>query len=222
MFSVKQLYEDTHIPKNKIYETLQNLKNQGIVGYQEGTPKLYFIMNDALLDARIQEKEGDLERLRERLQEIRSKREKINPSILSIIDGADEMHRLLEYSNLSIQKEILSCSRLRKMYYGCYRTLKDAVARGVKVKFVAPSDAQKKVLKAYHDIGVDIRIYHPPNGVFPKIGLLDERYTRITIARPDVTRPQDQKTIWANSSILYNIVKNHFDKIWADSKPFEP
>ncbi|MGM5488456.1 MAG: TrmB family transcriptional regulator [Nanobdellota archaeon] len=220
LLSVKEIYEKTRVPKNKIYEALEKLQQDGIVGCEEGKPKKYFIVNDGLISERIDEKEQELERMRASLEEVRKKRAKLNPSVFSVIDGADEMHKLIEYSNMSIKHEILSCSHLRKMYYGCYRTLREAMERGVVVKFIAPKNASKSVMKAYRDIGVEIRIYHTSD-LFPKIGLLDHKYTRVTISDPDVKDKRHEKTIWANSKLLYNIVKNHFDKLWDESVPFE-
>lgn len=219
LYTVKELYEKTRIPKNKIYETLDHLISEGMVAQEDGKPKKYFLINDAIFDEILEKRKDELEQLKDRLTDLRNKKEKINPSVLSIVDGADEMHRLIEYSNLSIKNEILSCSRLRKMYYGCFRTLKTAIDRGVVVKFIAPQNSDAKVLRSYHDIGVEIRVWKR-KGVFPKIGLLDGKYTRITIAQPDVKDDRHHKTIWANSTILYNIVRNHFDKLWDESDPF--
>ncbi|MFP4424144.1 MAG: TrmB family transcriptional regulator [Candidatus Woesearchaeota archaeon] len=219
LMAVKEIYEKTKIPKNKIYESLEKLQQEGIVGCEEGKPKKYFIVNEGLIWDRVSKKEEELDSLRRSLEDVRKKREKLNPSVFSVIDGSDEMHKLIEYSNMSIKHEILSCSNLKKMYYGCYRTLKDAIERGVRVRFIAPADAKKSVLKAYVDIGVEVRIYQASE-LFPKIGLLDYKYTRVTISDPDVKNKKHEKTIWANSRILYNIVKNHFDKIWDESVPF--
>ena len=50
LMSVKDIYSKTKIPKNKIYETLENLKDQGIIGEQTDKPKKYFIINGSILD----------------------------------------------------------------------------------------------------------------------------------------------------------------------------
>jgi len=223
IFTVKELYSLTKIPKNKIYETLELLISKGIVAEDKGKPKKYFILNDQLLDNMILKKETQLAELKSKIEELKKNREIITPSVLSIIEGDDEIHKLVEYSNVSVKKEILSCSRLTKMHYGCYRTLKAAIERGVKVKFVAIYDGKNfDVLKQYFELGVEIRIYDLNKGVFPKIGLFDKKYTRITIWEPDVKDPKKYKTIWAKSSILYKIVRNHFNTIWNESLPFDP
>ena len=222
LFSVKEIYQKIKIPKNKIYESLDVLKSKGIIGEQTERPKKYFILSDSILDDMIKEKEEQLLRLKQEFEDMKKKKEKINPSVLSIIEGEDEVHKVIEYSNHNIKKEILSCSRLTKMYYSCYRSLKLALDRGIKAKFVVLYNKNNfDVIKAYYDIGVEIRIYNKKD-IFPKIGLLDGKYTRITIWKPDVKNPKQFKTIWANSSLLYRIVRNHFNKIWEESIPFDP
>lgn len=223
IYTVKEIYQKTKIPKNKIYETLEVLISKGIVAEDKGKPKKYFILNDGILNSMIDKKQIQLEELKNKLIEIKKSREKISSSVVSIIEGDDEIHRLIEYSNLSVKKEILSCSRLTKMHYGCYRTLKQAINRGVKVKFIVVYTGKNfEVIKQYYDLGVDIRIYNSKKEVFPRIGLFDKKFTRITIWDPDIKNSENYKTIWAKSSILYRIVRNHFDTIWNSSEPFIP
>jgi sugar-specific transcriptional regulator TrmB len=221
ILNVKEIYTKTKIPKNKIYESLEELQSKGLIGLEEGKPKKYYILNDKILDDLIDTREEELKEIRKKITDLKKSREKLTPSEISIIDGTDDVHKLIEYNNLSIKKEILSCSNLKKMYYGCYRTLQDAISRGVKVKFIGSNESTYSVLKAYHDIGVEIRIFKS-NTIFPKIGLLDKKYTRVTISNPTKKNSNDSKTIWANSKVLYKIVKNHFDKIWEESIPFTP
>lgn len=222
IYTVKEIYEKTKIPKNKIYESLDFLKSKEIVNEEQTKPKRYFIVNFGIIDQMLEQKKQELEQLEENLEELKSKRTQINPSVLSIIEGSEELHNLIESSNNQIKEEIKSCSRLRKMHFGCFRTLKKAIERGVKVKFISLETKENfEILKAYHDIGVEIRIFTKKE-IFPKIGLFDKKYARITIAEPDVKSPDHYKTIWANSSILYKIVNNHFEKVWEECKAFNP
>jgi HTH-type transcriptional regulator, sugar sensing transcriptional regulator len=220
ILNVKEIYSRTKIPKNKIYEVLDELQTKGLIGLEEGKPKKYYILNDKILDDLIENREKELEDIKKKITNLKESREKLTPSEISIIDSTDDVHKLIEYNNLSIKKEILSCSNLTRMYYGCFRTLKDAIDRGVKVKFIASVNSKDSVLKAYHDIGVEIRIFKS-NTIFPKIGLLDKKYTRITITNSSKKNSNNTKTIWANSKVLYSIVKNHFDKIWIESIPYK-
>jgi sugar-specific transcriptional regulator TrmB len=222
-FTVKQIYEKTKIPKNKIYETLEHLKSKGIIAIENNKPKKYFLINNTIFDDLIFKKQEKLEKLKIELEELKIIQEKINPDVLAISEGNEEVHRLVEHSNRIVKQEILSCSRLSKMYYGCYRTLKDAIARGVKARFVTLDTGKNfKVLKAYYDIGVELRIYNSKKSDFPKIGLFDEKFTRITIWPQKEKDPKKFKTIWANSPLLYKIVKAHFDNIWNNAIPFDP
>ena len=191
---------------------------QGIVGFDQAKPRKYFIINEGILEELVEKRQKDLLDLKSTIKEHQISKEKIKPQILSIIEGHEEMQKLIQYSNKHVKKEILSCSRLTTMYYECFRTLKDTINRGVCVKFIAIYNGKNyKILKAYHDIGVEIRIY-PNKKVFPKIGLFDGKYARITLYK-DKSR---YKTIWANDPLLYEIVKNHFDTIWKESLPFTP
>lgn len=220
---VRAIYTKTKIPKNKIYETLENLKTKGIIGEQSSKPKKYFILNDTIFDNMIDKKEKDLAKLKDELEDMKKIKDKINPYVLSISEGNEEVHKLVEHSNTIVQNEILSCSRLQKHYYNCYRTLKKAIDRGVKAKFIAIYDGKNfDVLKAYYDIGAEIRIFTGKVSNFPKIGLFDEKFTRITIWPSKKRDHNNYRTIWANSPILYTIVKAHFDKIWAESESFDP
>ena len=223
VLTVKQVYDMIKVPKNKIYESLEKLAKEGIVCQEKCKPKKYFIVNDRIIDELILKKEEKLLLLKEKVDELKKSKEMLNPSILSIIDGDDEIHKLIEHSNSSIKTEIFSCSRLTKMHYGCFRTLKDAIERGVKVKFISIYNGDNfDVLRKYYNIGVEIRLFDNKKKVFPKIGLFDKKFTRITIWEPDVKDKKDYKTIWANSKILYNIVENHFNKIWEESLIFDP
>ncbi len=223
LFTVKEIYDKTKIPKNKIYETLEELKFKGIIAEQSTKPKKYFIINSSILDDMIFSNQEKLEKLKQILEEKKKIKEKINPSVLAISEGNDEVHRLVEHSNNIVKNEILSCSRLSKMYYGCYRTLKKAIARGVKAKFVTLYTGKNfEILKAYNDIGAEIRIYNIKKSEFPKIGLFDEQFVRITVWASNEKNSKNFKTIWANNPLLYKIVKNYFDKIWSESKPFDP
>lgn len=222
-FTVKQIYSKAKIPKNKIYETLEGLEGRGFIAEENTRPKKYFIINNTIFDVMIKDKQEKLESLKKELQKMKEIKHKINPQVLSISEGNEEAHRLVEHSNRIVKKEILSCSRLSKMYYGCFRTLKKAIDRGVKARFVTLYTGKNfDILKAYYDIGVEIRIYNAKKSEFPKIGLFDEKYTRITIWPPNDKDPKKYKTIWANSPLLYKIVKAHFDKIWQDSVSFDP
>jgi len=222
-FTVKYIYSKTKIPKNKIYETLESLKGKGFIAEEDTRPKKYFIINNTIFDEMIKDKQEKLESLKQKLKEMKEIKHKINPQVLSISEGDEEAHRLVEHSNRIVKTEILSCSRLSKMYYGCFRTLKEAIDRGVKARFVTLYTGKNfDILKEYHNIGVEIRIYKSKRSDFPKIGLFDEKYTRITIWPPDEKDPKKFKTIWANSPLLYKIVKAHFDNIWQDSTPFDP
>jgi sugar-specific transcriptional regulator TrmB len=223
VLTVREIYTKTKIPKNKIYETLETLKNKGIIGEQSSKPKKYFILNDTLFDNMISDKEESLAKLKKDLEDMKKIKNKLNPYVLSISEGDEEIHRLVEHSNTVVQNEILSCSRLKKLYYNCYRTLKKSIERGVKAKFVALYNGKNfDVLKAYHEIGAEIRIFTGKTSDFPKIGIFDEKFTRITIWPSQKRDPHNYRTIWANSPILYKIVKAHFDKIWEESTRFDP
>lgn len=223
VLTVREIYTKTKIPKNKIYETLETLKNKGIIGEQSSKPKKYFVLNDTIFDNMINDKEKKLAKLKKNLEDMKKIKSKLNPYVLSISEGDEEVYKLVEHSNTIVQNEILSCSRLKKLYYNCYRTLKKAIDRGVKARFVVLYDGKNfDVLKAYHDIGVKVRIFTGKTGDFPKIGMFDEKFTRITIWPSKKREPHNYRTIWANSPILYKIVKAHFDKIWNESESFDP
>ena len=90
IYTVKEIYEKTKIPKNKIYETLEFLSSKGIISVEEGKPKKYYVLNDGILENMIDEREKELIDLKEKIKELRKNRDKIHPSVLSVIEGLDD------------------------------------------------------------------------------------------------------------------------------------
>ena len=121
------------------------------------------------------------------------------------------------YQTKATKHEALSCFRSSVDRATNYRAIKDAIGRGVKVKFIAEYNRKNKhKIQQLLQLGVEVRKYDEQK--FGKHGtrfnVFDEKISRITIGKPEITNSEEYITIWAESQSLANLLRRQFYSMW--------
>jgi sugar-specific transcriptional regulator TrmB len=222
--NAKELSNYSKIPKNKTYETLNNLEKKKKILTLPVTPKKYKILDINQLAEEIDIQKNSLKILEKTLANFieESKKPKNEfKEIFWIIRGKDAIIKKMSLQNKICKKEILSINRLSSSNPVNLRNMKHAINNGSKIKMLVPinKDNKEHVLK-WGKIGVKIKKYdeakYGPIGT--RMGVFDNNVVRITFGEPDVKHPDDYITLWAESPHFARIIKNYFMNIWDEIK----
>lgn len=203
------------VPKNKIYESLENLSKKGIVQIIPSSPKKYFIKNINSLNLLVKQKEEDLKQLKQNFKELELiKADKTIQSVnepVSIIYGHEAFLAKLKESTEKLQKESLVVAKKVRADPVLLRLTRQAIKRGVKIRMLFPKIDLDKV-KEWSDIGVKIRfLKEKPEMPF---SIFDDKLCRLNV---NITDNLSDPTLWIENKAFINILKEKFNSLWKES-----
>ncbi len=220
----KQISLDSGVPQNKLYSILKKFEKLGILALLPNEPKQYQLINiKTFINNKIKEKQKKLRQLKSSSKKIELIENKDEQAVFSLIKGQRTIMNKLAETNKNVDKEILGVQRNWKIWGEGLREMKQAVKRGVDVKFigVVNKDNIKKVLE-WKKVGCKIRVYNKKFGEYPlRFSIFDNKYARITIGKPEIQDPKDYITIWTDSKALIRMLKYQFIEMWKESEPLE-
>lgn len=219
--TVREIVQESKLPRNKAYESLQRLEQQNKVISLPVSPKKYKITNpenfkDEVVD--LTDSVNSLIKLIEQPKTIEFK------DLFWVIKSKKAIEEKLAIQNTKVKKEILSCNRLSKILYKNIRTMKEAVDRGVKVKMICTFEKNKiNSYQSWLSTGAEIRIFNEKmfGPLLPRISIMDGEIARLTIGTPEVKNEEDYLTLWTESRVFAKMLKNHFLNMWNNSEPIE-
>lgn len=219
--TVSQINKESQVPRNKIYESLENLRKKNKISIIPTFPKKYQIINEEALE---EEAKQILNTTSQLIKEIQTPKTENPEDFFSILKGRKAVQAKLRYSNKNVKSEILSSNKLSNILPNNIKALKDSIDRGVKVKFITTFDPKKeKNYLAYMKSGAKIRIFDEKKFgyIMPRISIHDKKITRITIGEPEIKNGDDYITIWTTSKIFSASQYAYLNDIWKKCEPIE-
>lgn len=220
----KQISLDSGVPQNKLYAILRRFEKLGILALLPNEPKQYQLINiKTFINNKIKEKQGKLKQLENNSKKIDLIENKGEQAVFSLIKGQKTIMNKLAETNKNVKKEILGVQRNWKIWGEGLREMKQAVKRGVDVKFIGiVNDENINKVKEWVNVGCKIKVYNKKFGDYPlRFSIFDGKYARITIGKPEIQDPKDYITIWTDSKALIRLLKNQFLEMWKNSKRFK-
>jgi HTH-type transcriptional regulator, sugar sensing transcriptional regulator len=219
--TVREIVLDSKLPRNKAYEALQKLEDKNKISSLPISPKKYKITNPEIFKNEVEELNKSVSSLIKLIEQPKVTEFK---DLFWILKGRKTIIDKLALENSKAEKEILSCSVLSRIIYKNIMTLKKANERKVKIKFICKFEKKKiNVYKEWLKTGVEIRIFNEKlfGPLLPRITIHDTKKARLTIGHPEVEKEEDYITLWTESKVFSQMLKNHFMNMWKKSKPIE-
>lgn len=219
--TVREIVLDSKLPRNKAYEVLQRLEQQNKVISLPISPKKYKITNPEIFKEDIQNLNKSVNSLIKLIEQPKSLEFK---DLFWVLKSKKAIEEKLAVQNTKTEREILACNKLSKILYKNIRTMKEAVDRGVKVKMICTFEKDKiKSYKEWLSTGAKIRVFNEKmfGPLLPRITIIDGEIARLTIGKPEVKREEDYLTLWTESKVFAQMLKNHFMNMWENSEPIE-
>ena len=141
-----------------------------------------------------------------------------------VIKGQKNIHEKLALNNSKLKKELLGCFNLSKIKYQNFKGIKDAIKRGVKVKFICIFDKKHiESYKMYLGIGAEIKIFNEKlfGPLLPRMAIFDERKSMLIIGKPEVRYSKDYVMLWTESIAFAGMQKRQFLDMWKKCKKIE-
>jgi len=219
--TVREIVQESKLPRNKAYEALQRLEQQNKVSCLPLSPRKYQINDPETLREEVKELQGTAESI---IKLVSSPKSNEFKELFLIIKGQKAIQEKFAVQNTKAEREILACNRLSKILYKNIRTLKQTVKRGVKVKIICTFEKSKiGSYKAWMSTGAEIRVFNKKEfgPLLPRINVCDGKIAAITIGEPEVKRKEDYLAIWTESRAFANLLKLQFMNMWKKCDPIK-
>jgi sugar-specific transcriptional regulator TrmB len=218
---VKDIVMNSNVPRNKVYEALNSLEQKNKVMSIPLSPKEYKISEPTFLKDDLEDMQSSMKEFLEQLAKPKSSELK---ELFWVIKGQKSIQEKISVQVENTKKEILGSNHLSKILYKNIRELKQAVNRGVKVKFICTFDKTRiNIYNEWLSTGAKIRVFnHKKFGpLLPRISIFDGKIARLTIGKPEVQNEEDYITLWTESRVFSQMLRNHFLNMWKNSEPLE-
>ncbi|HKZ33681.1 MAG TPA: helix-turn-helix domain-containing protein [Candidatus Nanoarchaeia archaeon] len=209
-----EIEKDSNVPKNKVYEILDNFKRKGIVQLLPSKPKKYSLINiEQVLKEIVNEKKKNLDivdksldRLYENLGSNTSYEE-----TFWIMEGVDAMVNKIVDTLKDLKEESIGYIDIWVVKPENVKAVKKAIKHGVKFYFLGTIDKESKPLaKKYAKLGVKIRHY-PIKGA--GYSIFDKKYVQLRVTTDKLIN------LWIENENLAGIMRQHFFELWKKGKP---
>ncbi|MBD3252304.1 hypothetical protein GF386_01080, partial [Candidatus Pacearchaeota archaeon] len=183
----KQIYIDSQVPQNKLYNILRKFTGLGIISQIPSEPKKYKLANlETLIENKIKQKEDLLRSLKENSKKIKQNLD--TGFIFSLIKSQQAIMDQLAENNPKVKKEIFGVQGRWRLWAKGLRQLQVSVKKGVDVRIIGVIDDEtKKRAIEWKKIGCKIRYWNRKFGEFPpRFTVFDNKQARITFGRPEI------------------------------------
>ena len=219
--TVREVVLESKLPRNKAYEALQRLEEKNKVASLPVSPRKYKITNPESIKEDVLELSNSVNSLIKLIEQPKAKEFK---DLFWVIKGKKAIVEKLSAENAKTQKEIISCNKLSRVLYKNIRSMKAAVERGVKIRLICTFEKNKTdSYRTWMKTGAQIRVFNEKlfGPLLPRITVFDGNSARLTIGRPEVQKDEDYITLWTESKAFSQMLRNHFNNMWKNSKPIE-
>jgi len=219
--TVKEIKERTKVPRNKIYEALENLEKKSRITTLEYKPKKFQIINPEFLKKEANEFQSFTNEL---INTIKTTNQKDESKFFEIIKSKKTLIEKLAIQNLKTKTEIIGANKFSNKLYKNIKHFKLAIKKGVKIKIITTFQEDKiENYKLNLNTGMEIRIYDEKKFGTPlqRMTVFDKKIARFTIAEPEIINNEDIITIWSESKILANAFQLYLENLWKNCKPIE-
>lgn len=219
----KEISEDSGVPQNKLYQIIKKFEILGLLALIPGKSKKYELINlQTFINAKIKEKESKLKSLKESSKRVEKLKQRDEDFSFSLIKGQKAIMDKLSENNLRVKKEILGVQRNWVVWGEGLRSMQKVVKLGVRVKQIGIINSEtEKRAKEWKSVGCDIRKYNQKFGEFPlRFSIFDNKEARITLGKPEVSKPENYITIWTTSKPLIALLRKQFFDMWKESERF--
>ncbi len=219
--TVKEIVHDSKLPRNKTYEALQKLELRNLIISMPRSPKKFKITNTEIIKKEVESMNKTVENLIKLIEEPKTNEFK---ELFWIIKSKKAITKKMSIQNSKSKKEIIGCNRFSEIHYENMREMKNAVDRGVKMKFISTFDIDKiENYKKYLKTGIEIRVWNEKEfgPLLQRMTVFDDDCARITIGRPEITNHDDYITIFSDSKAFTLMMKNTLKNMWKKCKPIE-
>jgi sugar-specific transcriptional regulator TrmB len=215
---VKDLVLTSGVPRNKVYESLSSLEKKNKVMSLPISPKKYILSDPSAWEDTLEELNLSMQ---EFIKQLSQPTKQESHDLFWIIKGKKAIEERLAQQNRLVKKEILGCNNLSKILYTNLRELEHSVKRGVRVKLICTFDKKKiQVYKEWLSTGANIRVLNQKmfGPLLPRISIFDGNTARLTIGQPEVQSEEEYITLWTESKVFSQMLRNHFLNMWKHSK----
>ncbi len=224
-----EISQNSTVPRNKVYEVIENMKEKGFIMELPIKPKKFKITNLEKLRDIIAKKEEKLKKLNNETDNLFDflKEESLSSNSkeqMWVIKGQKNIVEKIAYEMTNMKEETLSVFRSNASIGTSFRNTKNAIERGVKIKMIG--QVNKKSLpkiQKYLDMGVEFRVYDEKklgkHGT--RFSVFDKKKCRITIGKPEVESSKDYITLWCESPSFASLMRMQFFTMWEQCEPIE-
>lgn len=214
--SVDEINKKVSVPLPKIYETLNELSDLGLIKLVSTKPKCYEVTCPKdYFNKVIESKKSELaalEKEKKKFLELFNKTKKPPSNIIEIITGQANVYSFLCKKAKLYSKSYDAILTLRNIPDPLFPILKRKIKTGFKVRIVVPTGREKNA-KEYKKIGAKIRLSDKLS-IHSRFSIWDKKFLILTL--PDV------KTIYTtlavNSPTLINYYYRLFIQYWNSAK----
>jgi len=204
-----QIAMNTGVPKNKVYEILENFLERRIITSFLSKPKQYSVKNlRGILKKNLQYKKRELKKIEGDVNKfIRTlPMRKESEKDFQIMEGKTAMVEKIVKTLDKVDKESIGFIDVWTARPENLKAIKQAIARGVKFYFLG--EVNKKtisMIRKYQQLGVQIKNY-PIEGA--GYSILDKKYVQLRVTEEKLI------SLWIENSYLAGILRQHFWGIW--------
>jgi len=219
----KEISLDSGVPQNKLYSILKNFKEQGILAsLPSETQKFQLINLKTLVNEKVKEKENHIKELKKYSTSLENIKDSEKQAVFSLIKGQQAIMNKLAEENPKAKHEILGVQRNWKFWATGIRAMQASIKKGVKVRLIGIINKEtEKRAREWKYIGCKIKKYNKKFGENPlRFSILDNKFARITIRKPEIPNPKEYITIWTDSKPLIALLRNQFMQMWKSGQKF--
>lgn len=212
--TVKDIQSQCQVPKNKIYESLNQMIRKGIIENVPTIPKRYKINNISSLYTLLEEREQQLKEIRSNVKELEKLKTttlQSNTELVWIVYGDMAFKNKLKEATIKLKQECLMVVNQLKYDPVLLRLTKEAIkSKGIKVKVLYNSGTIQNIHR-WKTIGCTIKKLE--NAEDMTFSVFDNFLCRLTIQRSNPHNP----TLWIESPIFIQTLKERFEMLWKKS-----
>ena len=211
--TAKDIAQLSLVPKNKVYEILENLQSDSVVEVLQTKPKRFRLLELEKCIAQIEQDRMDVYKVSSTKVHslIKKKKENITYELdIWTTEGERAMLTKVNQVLKSTQKESIAFIDVWAESRENYKTIEKAIARGVKFYFLGPLNTQsKQIIKNYIKVGVEVRAYPVEAAGY---SIFDSKRVQMRVSSKKVI------SVWIHNKYLATILREHFFHNWKKAK----
>lgn len=209
----KEIAQAASVPKNKVYEILENLLEKEVVQVLPTKPKKYAILDlkQFILD-NIEAKKEFLSKTKGEVMGLLGKigSPKLQEKDFWVMEGKAAMVNKIVKVLVDIQKESIGFIDIWTAKPENLKAIRRAAERGVKFYFLGPINKNTlPMVKKYRRLGVKVKNYYVKGAGY---SIFDSKYVQMRITDKKVI------SLWIENCYLAGILRQHFFEAWKKVK----